>query len=307
MRIELSGVAKHFGRVAALDGIDLILEPGSRVALIGPNGSGKSTLTRAIMGIIGCTGTVRVNGVSPYERRVEIAQQMAYVPQIAPQLGGSVAEVIRLISALRRLDPQAVRHTAARLALDLEAIADQPVRALSGGMKQKLLIALAFATDASLLILDEPTASLDAASRQAFFGLVEERAPDATLLLCSHRLDELHHLVDNVVELRSGRVAFAGPVDAFLGAHAYTMIEVRATGPAGAAALRERGFRRGAAGSWARLVSRGEKLSLLRELLAAKDWALEDVLVRDLDTLDSGSVAQPEPASAPVLRQGVRA
>jgi len=307
VRIELAGVAKRFGRVTALDGIDLVLEAGSRVALIGPNGSGKSTLTRVIMGIVGCTGTVRVDGVAPYDQRVQLAQQMAYVPQIAPQLGASVAEVIRLVSALRRLDPRAVHHAAARLALDLDAIAGQPVRALSGGMKQKLLIALAFATDASLLILDEPTASLDAASRQAFFGLVEERAPSATLLLCSHRLDELHHLVDNVVELRNGRVAFAGPVDAFLSAHAYTMIEVRTTSPAGAAALRERSFRRGAAGSWARLVSRGEKLSLLRELLAGNDWALEDVLVRDLDTLESGSGTQPEPASAPVLRQGVRA
>lgn len=307
MRIELAGVAKHFGRVAALDGIDLILETGSRVALIGPNGSGKSTLTRAIMGIIGCTGTVRVDGVAPYDERIRIAQRMAYVPQIAPQLGGSVAEVIRLISALRRLDPQAIRHTAARLALDLDAIAQQPVRALSGGMKQKLLIALAFATDASLLILDEPTASLDAASRQAFFELVEERAPSATLLLCSHRLDELHHLVDHVVELRNGRVAFAGPVDVYLGAHAYALIEVRAAGAAAEAALRERGFRRGAAGSWARLVSRGEKLTLLGELLAANTWVLEDVLVRDLDTLESGSATPPEAASASVLKQGVRA
>ncbi len=103
-------------------------------------------------------------------------------------------------------------RTAADLGLDVEATGRRPVRALSGGMKQKLLIALALAAPASLLIMDEPTASLDAHTREAFFHLLERRAAGATLLFSSHRPDDVRRLVDRVVILEEGCLVLDAPV-----------------------------------------------------------------------------------------------
>ncbi len=105
---------------------------------------------------------------------------------------------------------------AAALELDLGELGSRLFRSLSGGTKQKLLITLALAADASLLVLDEPTASLDARARERFFPLVEELAPDATLLLCSHRLEEVRQLVDHVLMLAEGRLVYDGPAARFL-------------------------------------------------------------------------------------------
>lgn len=212
MRVVLRDVSKRFRGVRALDGITLDIASGDRVALVGPNGSGKSTLVRAMMGILRCEGMVRVGDLDPFRHRAGLAAHLAYVPQAVPQLGASVGEVTRAVAALRGLDVEAIQHTAARLSLDLDAVDRRPVRALSGGMKQKLLITLAFVTPVSLLVLDEPTTSLDAETREAFFDLFRERAKAATLVLSSHRLDEVRRLVNRVVALEDGRVVLDAPV-----------------------------------------------------------------------------------------------
>lgn len=214
MRIELQDVRKRFDGVEALRGVSLDVASGERVVLVGPNGSGKSTLVRAVMGIVHCEGAVRLDGLDPFAHRPRLASRLAYVPQTAPQLGATVDEVIRAVAALRTLEPAEIHTTAAAIDLDLNALGRRPVRALSGGMKQKLLIALAFAAPVSLLILDEPTASLDAEAREAFFRLFRERADGATLLLSSHRLDEVRRLVSRVVALEEGRVMLDAPVSA---------------------------------------------------------------------------------------------
>ncbi len=214
MRVELKNVTKSFDGVQALDGVSLDLAPGDRVALVGPNGSGKSTLVRAVMGILRCEGAVRLDGLDPFEHRTHLAARLAYVPQVAPQLGATVGEVARAVATLRGLDLGDIRATAARIDLDLEELRRRPVRALSGGTKQKLLLSLALAAPVSLLIMDEPTASLDGEAREAFFRLFEERADGATLLLCSHRLDEVRRLVGRVAALEDGRVALDAPVSA---------------------------------------------------------------------------------------------
>jgi ABC-type multidrug transport system ATPase subunit len=136
------------------------------------------------------------------------------VPQAAPALAASVRELVRALASLRGLEPARVAERAAALSLDLEAVADRPVRGLSGGMKQKLLLALAFAADASLLILDEPTGSLDAATRERFFPLLDACARDATVILCSHRSEDLAGRVDRELELADGRLVHDGPARA---------------------------------------------------------------------------------------------
>lgn len=216
MRIEIAQATKRFGKVQALRGIDLVVPEGRRLALVGPNGSGKSTLIRALLGLIDCGGSVLLDGKSPYDDRVEIARRLAYVPQVAPALGATVHEIVQLVTLTRGLALDSIRSTARRLQLDLAAVDHQPFRNLSGGMKQKLLLAMAFAAQPKLLVMDEPTASLDAAARERFFGLCAELGPDVTLVLCSHRVEELRQLVDHVVAMEDGRVTFNGPTAEFL-------------------------------------------------------------------------------------------
>ena len=304
MRIDLHGVSKRFGRLAALDDLTLAIEPGRRVALIGPNGSGKSTLTRVLMGIVSFEGDIRLDGRDVRRERASLARGLAYVPQVAPQLGASVDEVVRSICAIRRIGTGEVRVLAERLGLDIGAAGRKPFRALSGGMKQKLLIALALAPEASLLILDEPTASLDAAARQVFYELVAERAGHATLLLCSHRLEEVRHLVDHVIGLHGGRIAYDGPVGDYLGARSHAVIEVYVSCAGHEPWLRDCGFRPGAGRGWARTVSHGDKLALVRQLTTVLKGDLENLVVRDLDLVeDPAAIAEAAWPDRPGCKQ----
>lgn len=206
MQIRARGVTKRYGEVTVLDGVDLDVRSGERVALVGPNGSGKSTLLRILMGLLRHEGEVRVDGHEPYRQRGALAHRIAYVPQVAPHFGATVGEVIRAVAELRAIDRGRVDEVARALALDVSAVRKRSFRALSGGMKHKLLIALAFSAEASLLILDEPTASLDEGSRASFGSLVDDVAPHATRLVCSHRPDDVSLLADRVVRLEEGRV-----------------------------------------------------------------------------------------------------
>jgi ABC-2 type transport system ATP-binding protein len=216
VRIELLRVNKRFGKVRALSELTLSIPSGSRIGLVGPNGSGKSTLVRALTGLIACEGQVCLNGLDPLRDRATLASQMAYVPQIAPRLAAPVDEILTAIATVRGIEPDAVRVIARRLGMETQGIGQVPFRDLSGGMKQKLLIGLALARPTPLIILDEPTASLDADAREVFFRLFEELAGEATLLLSSHRTDELRRMVDRVVALSDGVVVYDGAASAYL-------------------------------------------------------------------------------------------
>ncbi len=207
MRIELHEVRRRFGAQRVLDGVDLVVPSGTRLALVGPNGSGKSTLLRVMMGLLRAEGIVLLDGRSPFRDRRELARDLVYVPQVAPRLGASVLDLVHAIALLRGMDEERVRSVARKLEVDLEAIASKAWSDLSGGTKQKMLVALAFASSSRLLILDEPTASLDARSREAFVEMLEGLGRETTVVFCSHRMEEIDPWVDRVVELSAGRVA----------------------------------------------------------------------------------------------------
>lgn len=287
MRVEARDVSKRFGRVCALRGVSFEIPAGRRVALVGPNGSGKSTLNRALLGLLRCGGEVLLDGMSPHRERSAVAQRLAYVPQVAPNLAVPVRELLRAVQDLRGLAPAEVAKVASRFDLDLATVARRPFRALSGGMRQKLLVSIALASRASLLVLDEPTGSLDARSREAFFGLFGQVTGETTLLLCSHRLEEVRALVDHVLLLEEGRIAWDGAVGEFLARSAATLIEVCAAGGDAAHWLCGRGFRQGAGGWWVRRARSDEKLALLPELAGQLGGALTDLNVRDLESLEA--------------------
>lgn len=288
MRIELRDVRRVFGRVAALQGITASVPSGARVALIGHNGSGKSTLLRILLGMLASEGEVRIDGVSPFDDRTRLAERLAYVPQVAPRLAVPVRDLVWATAHVRRLDPARIAATARAMHLDLDAVATRLLRDLSGGMRQKLLIALALSVEASLYVLDEPTASLDAEARQDFFRLVAGIPDTATVVLCSHRLEELRQLTSHVLALRDGVLEFAGATEDYLHATAVSVIDVRLAADAAGAAMRERGFEAGTNRWWRRVLPQRQKIALVREIATSLNGSVENVLVRDIETLSPG-------------------
>jgi ABC-type multidrug transport system ATPase subunit len=204
--IEIDRVSKQYGRVRALHHVSLDIEPGDRIALVGTNGSGKTTLLRALLGLIRVEGHVRIGGVDVAKAPELALRELAYVPQISPPLDAPVGEVLATYGALRGVQTQACLDCAERMGLELEGALRTRFRDLSGGMRQKLLAAMALAVNPRILVCDEPTANLDAAARAAFIEQLERRASDSILIVCSHHEADVKSLVTRVVELRDGVV-----------------------------------------------------------------------------------------------------
>jgi len=204
--IQFKNVAKTFRRSRVLDGISLEIGVGERVALIGSNGAGKTTLIRCLLGEYTHDGTVTIDGLDPRGNRTAVLGAIGFVPQLPPPLKMPVGQLIDFSAALCGTDPQRIHEIAKRLGLEVAGILSRQFVRLSGGMKQKLLIAIALGRDARVLVMDEPAANLDPEARKIFFDLLAERQNDATMLISSHRLDEVSSLVNRVVEMDMGKV-----------------------------------------------------------------------------------------------------
>ncbi len=212
--VVVTGLHKSFGRLPVLGGVDLVLAPGRVTALVGPNASGKSTLIKCILGLVRPDGgqvTVlgeRVAGDPHYRRLIGYMPQAASFPE---NLTGR--EVLDLLADLRTRE--AADDGELRDWLDLaETTLAQPVRTLSGGTRQKLNAVVALRYPAPILILDEPTASLDPVASAALKDLVRARAAEqVAVLLTSHVMAEVEELADDLVYFVEGRVRFHGTLD----------------------------------------------------------------------------------------------
>ena len=204
--IRFQQVTKQFQRNKVLDGINLDIKRGDRVALVGSNGAGKTTLIRCLLGEYQCQGRVSVNGLDPRQQRTVILKHVGFVPQISPPLKMPVGHLIRFAAGVCDSDPARMLAISGELGLDAGNILRQPFNRLSGGQKQKLLISIALGRDCDLLVLDEPAANLDPEARHSFFQLLAARQQQAAMLISSHRLDEVAALVNREVELDQGRV-----------------------------------------------------------------------------------------------------
>ena len=283
MRVEGRAVRKRFGRVEALRGIDFTIPSGGKIGLIGPNASGKSTLIRIILRLLQCEGELLLDGET--KRRMELADRIAYVPQIAPKFSASVGEVIRAITRVREMSPDVVIACGKEVGIDLVAVERQAFCNLSGGAKQKTLLSLALASQSSLYVLDEPTASLDTQSRGHLFHLLSERTQDATVILCSHRLEEIRTLVDRVMVLEEGQLAYFGPTEEYLDRMTLSTIDVQMKNGVDGETLARMGFQPGVAGWWSRTATRTEKLDLVAQLSHGLEGRVVNLLVRDADAV----------------------
>ncbi len=210
--IRVDRVSKRFGAVRALDSVSLEIGEGERIAFVGTNGSGKTTLLRCLLGLLRFDGVITVAGVDVAKQPEVALRSIAYIPQIAPPLDAPIREVVAAYVRLRGKQVADVADRCRRLGIDLATIERKHFRELSGGMKQKLLAALALAMDTPVLVCDEPTANLDSSARAEFLRQLEERPKGSITLLCSHRLGEVRDLVDRVVELSEGTVSRDTPV-----------------------------------------------------------------------------------------------
>lgn len=204
--IHFQNVSKTFKRNRVLDGISLDIGLGERVALIGSNGAGKTTLIRCLLGEYTHDGTVAIEGRAPRDERTHVLASVGFVPQLPPPLKMPVGQLIGFAASLCGSDEKRIAELALRLGLDVERVRQQPFVKLSGGQKQKILIAIALGRNAKVLVMDEPAANLDPEARKIFFELLAERQHDTTMLISSHRLNEVATLVNRVVELDMGKV-----------------------------------------------------------------------------------------------------
>ncbi|HET7225255.1 MAG TPA: ABC transporter ATP-binding protein, partial [Candidatus Eisenbacteria bacterium] len=206
--IRARGLHKRYGRVTALQGLDMEVGTGETFALVGPNGAGKTTTLQILLGLVHPdAGTVEIGParLSPDDRRARAA--LGYVPQRVVFPGGrTVHEVLGFFADLRGLGAGAVTRALERVGLT--ALADRRARELSGGYTQRLSLAQALLGDPGLLVLDEPTASLDPQATWEFRSLLERLSAEGkTILLCSHLLAEVERVADRVLILVDGRCA----------------------------------------------------------------------------------------------------
>ena len=263
--IRIEQVRKRFGRTPVLDGIDLVIDRGDRIALVGSNGAGKTTLIRCLLGEYLHEGRITIHGLEPRSHRTEILKRVGFVPQISPPLKMPVGQLIEFAAGVCDSDPSRMEAVATRLGLDVVALARQPFNRLSGGMKQKLLISIALGRDCDLLVLDEPAANLDPEARHVFFDLLAERQEDAAMLISSHRLDEVAALVNRVIELDRGRVVLDDHVADQVDIDSRLRVEVVLARPeeAFARTLREWGFASEDGCAWRGLVAGPDRLRFL--------------------------------------------
>lgn len=201
--ISVAGVSKYYGQFPALNNVSFEIEAGGSAALWGPNGAGKTTIMRCLLGLAKYEGTITIAGHDPVTAGQQARSAIGYVPQDLPVQPMTVGEMVAFIAKLKRAE---LRDSLERLALlGIENQVDKEIRALSGGMKQRLALALALIGNPSILLLDEPTASLDAKGRADLLQLLHElKRKGMTLIFSSHRPEDVLALADRILMLDGG-------------------------------------------------------------------------------------------------------
>ena len=224
--LELEGVSVRLGGADAVASVSLAVPPGEWLGLIGPNGAGKTTLLRAVAGLVPAAGAVRLHGrpLASLPRR-ERGRLVALVPQApATPAWMTVGEYVVLgrtphvgvYARERRRDLDAARSALERL--DLARLARRRLGTLSGGERQRAVVARALAQQASIVLLDEPTAALDIGHQQQALELIDALRGEEglTLVVAMHDLTLAAQYVDRMVLLDRGRVVADGPPEAVL-------------------------------------------------------------------------------------------
>jgi len=205
--IEVNNLSKKFGTHLSLDSVNITFKLNDSVALMGANGAGKTTLIRSILGYYHpSNGHVKVNGLDPIKERTEVLKHVSFVPQLPPPIKLSVKELISYVCKSSGVDEKSIYHYANAMKFDIKTNLGKSFFKLSGGMKQKLLIAISFAKESEIVIYDEPTANLDPKAREDFYTLIQESKKEKLSLFVTHRIEEVQEIVNRQVYMDLGKV-----------------------------------------------------------------------------------------------------
>ena len=269
--ISISGVGKRYGTLQALAGIDLEIERCEFFALLGPNGAGKTTLISILAGLVRADeGAARVLGhdvVRDYRRARRllgvVPQELVFDPFF------TVRETLRFQSGYFGIHGNEAWVDEVMHHLDLTAKADTNMRALSGGMKRRVLVAQALVHRPPVIVLDEPTAGVDVALRQGLWRFMQRLNADGhTIVLTTHYLEEAQSLCQRVAMLKAGRIVALDTTERLLARFQDLQLRLRLSGAPVPPALAERG-RTVADGLELQLASYDEVEPILAALRAA--------------------------------------
>ena len=209
--IQVQHLTKRFGRIVAVDDVSFTIKKSEAVALWGSNGAGKTTVLRCLLGVLPFEGNIQINGFDVARESKAARHMIGFVPQeISFHDNLTVSETLDFYARLRKTTSESLKDWKERL--ELGSYQEKTVKELSGGMKQRLALAVALLSDPAILFLDEPTANLDMKSRENFLGLLEElRNEGKTIVFSSHRMEEVFSFANRVLVLDQGKLIVDAP------------------------------------------------------------------------------------------------
>jgi len=232
--IRIEGLRKTFGRVVALDGLDLEVEVGSVFGFLGPNGAGKTTTLRILTGLARAdAGRAWVTGLEV--GRADIRQRIGYQPEVPAYYGWMTPRefLVDLVAPLFGLSPAEARARADEmLALaDLSNVAKRRIAGFSRGMRQRLGLAQALMNHPQVLLLDEPVSGLDPAGRHGILEFIERLRGQMTVFMCTHILADVERVCDSVGIIHQGKLVVQDRRDELLARYAQPVVEVEFDAP----------------------------------------------------------------------------
>ncbi|MCL2482525.1 MAG: ABC transporter ATP-binding protein [Propionibacteriaceae bacterium] len=234
--IEVVGLVKHFGKVKAVDGLNLSVETGQVTGFLGPNGAGKTTTIRVLLGLLKANaGQASVLGGNPWTDAVSLHKRLVYVPgdvALWPNLTGG-----QIIDVLARLSGGITKERKQEMLERFQLDPTKKARTYSKGNRQKVALVAAMASRAELLVLDEPTSGLDPLMEGEFQKCIKQvKAEGRSVLLSSHIFSEVESLADSICIIRDGKTIEQGTLASM---RHLTRTQVRTDLESGAEKLRD--------------------------------------------------------------------
>lgn len=208
--VQASGLVKTFSRLRAVDGVSLEVSRGEVVGFLGPNGAGKSTTMKMLTGFLEPdAGTASIAGHDVFADPIAARRHLGYLPEGAPAYGDmTVADFLAFVGRMRGLSSAVLGERLAEMVerVNLAAVWNRPIDALSKGFKRRVGIAQALVHDPEVLILDEPTDGLDPNQKHDMRELISAIAPGKAIVISTHILEEVEAICSRVVIIAEGKV-----------------------------------------------------------------------------------------------------
>ena len=291
--VDAANITKQYGDFKALDDLSLQVERGGVWALLGPNGAGKTTFLKCLLGLKEFSGEIKIDGYNIQKDPKKAKNQIGYVPQ-HPSLYNemSVQESLRYFGDMRDVKRSRLRELLEFVGLELWA--RQPVGALSGGMQQRLMLAVALLSDPPVLLLDEPTANLDVNRQVEFRNLISLLVKEGkTVVLTTHLLGDVDHIAEKIMLLNKGKLVVKSSVsDLFKQLDLTSQMFVEITDPAkeqdAISALEKAGANDiQVKGSWFEMrIDPSKKISVINNL-REKDCTINDFKIEEPNLEDA--------------------